>query len=100
MTVGFHPEAEAELFAALEWYAEVDREDGGVLADDLRVAFLEAVTAISETPRRFPPYLLGSRRYLLRRCPYALIFDTEPEVVVLAVAHAKRRPDYWQRRRP
>lgn len=99
MTVHVHPDAYAEMLAALDHYAEIDRQEGGQLAADLRDAFRDALGAISEAPRRYPPYLLGSRRYLMRRFPYALIFDVEPQVVVLAVAHAKRRPGYWQTRR-
>lgn len=36
----------------------------------------------------------------LRRFPYRIVFEIrEPEIVVLAVAHARRRAGYWTRRR-
>jgi mRNA-degrading endonuclease RelE of RelBE toxin-antitoxin system len=36
----------------------------------------------------------------LRRFPYRIVFEIrEPEIVVLAVAHARRRPGYWKHRR-
>jgi hypothetical protein len=36
------------------------------------------------------------RRALLTRFPYAIVFVVQPEEIrVLAVAHAKRRPQYW-----
>jgi len=31
--------------------------------------------------------------------PYAFVFDAEPTPLVLALAHAKRRPGYWKKRR-
>ena len=49
--------------------------------------------------------LLGSifrgtrRRYLLRRFPYSIIYQaTTNELRVIAVAHHRRRPGYWENR--
>jgi hypothetical protein len=42
---------------------------------------------------------LEVRRALLPRFPYALVFlELQAEIRVLAVAHAKRHPDYWLNR--
>ena len=42
---------------------------------------------------------LQIRRALLPRFPYALVFlDLPTEIRILAVAHAKRHPDYWLNR--
>lgn len=95
MSVRFHPAAEAERFAALEWYAENDRVQATGLAMELRDRFRAAIAQNESAPRTCPPHVLGSRRCL----PYALVFDIEPEVVVLAVAHSKRRPGSWAERR-
>ena len=36
------------------------------------------------------------RRFVLRRFPFAIAYDALPdELVVLAIAHALRRPSYW-----
>lgn len=36
------------------------------------------------------------RRCLLNRFPYLVIFDNRPEeVLVVAIAHVRRRPLYW-----
>ena len=41
----------------------------------------------------------GCRRYLLpNRYPYTLIYRLTPGVEVVAVAHLRRRPEYWQHR--
>lgn len=97
--VPFHPEAEAELFEALDYYDELDWLQDTRLAIDLSRRIEAALDRIEASPRAFPPYLFGTRRYLLRRFPYSVVFDVEPEVVVLAFAHAKRRPGYWKARR-
>ena len=55
-----------------------------------------AMTRIEEAPRRCPPYLADTRRYLLRRFPFFVVFrEVNGRAQILAVAHAKRRPGYW-----
>jgi hypothetical protein len=45
---------------------------------------------------RLPPHF---RRVLLPRFPYALVLDAREHMrLVVAVAHFKRRPNYWRRR--
>jgi hypothetical protein len=40
------------------------------------------------------------RRYLIRRFPYGIYYTIEGEVLVIwAVKHLHRDPDYWQGRR-
>jgi cytochrome P450 len=40
------------------------------------------------------------RRYLIRRFPYGIYYTFEEDVVVIwAVKHLHRDPDYWQHRR-
>jgi toxin ParE1/3/4 len=44
--------------------------------------------------------LHGTRKYLLRRFPYAVIYRVTDEAIeVVAVAHGRRRPGYWKTRR-
>jgi hypothetical protein len=41
----------------------------------------------------------GTRRYLLKRYPYAVIYRELDDLIwVVAVAHGKRRPGYWKSR--
>jgi hypothetical protein len=38
------------------------------------------------------------RRFILRRCPFMVIFRTmNDSILIVAVAHGKRRPGYWRR---
>jgi plasmid stabilization system protein ParE len=40
------------------------------------------------------------RRYFLRRFPYSVIYQvTSEELRVVAVAHHRRRPGYWSKRK-
>lgn len=91
------PEAIADADDAADWYAaeEPDQDlDAQFLAEVRRVASL-----IGERPRACSENEPGVRRAVLRRFPYSLIYTVEPdEVLVLAVAHHRRRVGYWRDR--
>jgi plasmid stabilization system protein ParE len=58
-----------------------------------------AVDMIVESPNRWPKFESGTRRYLMRRFPFMVIYRDKGDVIqVLAVAHARRKPGYWKRR--
>jgi hypothetical protein len=60
-----------------------------------------AESAIVRLPEAWPPFDLGTRRYLLRRFPFSVVYRVEPQrVLIVAVAHAHRRPGYWKSRTP
>ncbi len=92
------PEAEAELREALFWY-EQQREGLGV--EFLGVVEAAMLLAAS-TPRRWPLWLENDRyrRVVLRRFPYALFYELRADTIeFVAVAHVRREPGYWLRRR-
>ena len=95
MRLIYHPEAEAELVDAAEYYEE--RLPG------LGAEFLEAVDAgadvVLSDPLRAAVCGQEIRRHLLKRFPYALYYRVGTEEIrVLAVKHHSRHPDYWKHR--
>jgi toxin ParE1/3/4 len=91
--VEFHPEAAQELQAAGEWYSERSLRAAEEFAREVE----GAVRAISEAPLRWPEFTEGTRRYLLRRFPYWLIYRRKGDALqIVAVAHARRKPGYWR----
>jgi plasmid stabilization system protein ParE len=87
--------AKQDLIAAARWYE--DRRDG--LGDEL----LDEVKAALERLEQFPGIgsetLSGYRRCFVRRFPYALIYRSSGEaIVIVAVSHHRRRPGHWRRR--
>jgi len=94
----YHPQAAAELETAVRWYALEDRS----LARAFRDAAAKAEADVLEAPGRWPQYQHGTRRYLLRHFPFALVYAIEADgtVYVVALAHHKRRPGYWAERLP
>ncbi len=93
-----HAEAEAELREAMERYERQRPGLGGEFRAEVEAA-LERV--------RQNPYLYaaedesGARFCPVRRFSYTLVYlDLEEHIWIAAVAHQRRRPRYWARRRP
>jgi toxin ParE2 len=87
--------AQRELDEAVSYY-------NGQVAG-LGDAFLLEAIATIERIRQFPdawhPLGKNVRRCRLRRFPYGLIYHAdETGVLVVAVAHTHRRPEYWRDR--
>lgn len=56
-----------------------------------------AIRRIGEAPHRYPVALHGTRCVLLERFPFSIHYRvSENDVVVVAVAHQKRRPGIGQ----
>jgi plasmid stabilization system protein ParE len=94
--VEFHHEAGAEYDAAFDWY--LGRSPDAALEFDAEVN--RALAQIVEAPRRWAAGPFSTRRYLLRRFPYILIYRERAsgEIQVVAVAHTSRKPGYWRKR--
>lgn len=55
--------------------------------------------AVAEAPGRWPQYFEGSRRYVLRRFPFAVVYrEFKGTLQIVAGAHGRRRPDCWRTR--
>ena len=56
-------------------------------------------SSILRAPHRYASVHRGARRALTRRFPYQVLFTEDDErVIVLAVFHARRDPQRWQKR--
>ena len=96
-----HPAAREELLATIRYYAAIDEGDQGELAIAFQESFYRYADAITAQPR-----LHNLRRGLTRRVNltprfgehYIAYMIWNEKVVILAVAHAKRRPYFWRMR--
>lgn len=95
--VVFHAAARAELDEAIGFYESCGRG----LGIDLQLKVEEAIEKIRRNPESWPPHKrTGFRKHFLQRFPFIIFYLELPTVIwVSAVAHARRRPDYWERRR-
>ena len=92
--VEFHEEASAELEAAFDWYFARNER----IAVDFSNEVNRAIGVIAENPHRWPVGLRNTRRYLLQRFPFAIVYRELPSVIrVLAVAHGAGEPGTGRR---
>jgi toxin ParE1/3/4 len=93
--VEFHEAASLEFDAAFAWYLERSERAALRFAREIE----RAVTLIAEAPERCPSGIRGTRRFLLKRFPFAIVYRDLPVVIqIVAVAHSRRRPSYWKAR--
>lgn len=87
------PEAAAEVEDAANFY---EHELTG-LGERFLNRFQAAVEEVQLAPDMYSPLGEGYRKYGLRPFPYAVIYRAEQGVIVIvAVMHQKRRPNYWR----
>jgi plasmid stabilization system protein ParE len=93
--VEFHEGAALDVDSALDWYLR--RSDSAALR--FSEEFDRAVGLISESPQRWPSGKHGTRKFPLRRFPFVILYREMLHVVqILAVAHFRRRPNFWKNR--
>jgi len=94
-TLSIRKEAEADIAEAYIYYEQC--RDG--LGMDLMLCIDESITRIQRNPKQFKTVLKGARRAFVRKFPYGIYYILdESEIIVLAVAHARRNPKHWQSR--
>ena len=87
--------ASADLRRGVKFYS---RERSGLGAEFLR-EFELFTDLLAENPEIGTPIGGGIRKLVLKRFPYLIIYRVESErVLILAVAHERRHPDYWLER--
>ncbi len=90
-----HAEAQAEFFAALDYYAAISPRLAARFYDEIERLMREVCAA----PQRFRQYDPPARRHLGQDFPYAVVYVERPDHVwIVAVMPLRRDPDYWKHR--
>jgi hypothetical protein len=96
MRVRHHRQALEEVTAAALYYEE---QEAG-LGDRFLEAYKAAIGQVKSHPEAYRIILDEMHRHLIERFPFALIYEHRAEeIVIIAVAHLKRRPYYWADRK-
>ena len=86
-----------EFAAAVQWYEQQRPGLGGEFFE----AVSDTTTRVHNHPEIGAPLSADqrTRRVLVNRFPYQVVYRVLPhEIVIVAVAHVKRRPGYWKNR--
>jgi toxin ParE1/3/4 len=92
-----HSEAIVELDAAVAYYEQQRKGLGLEFLSSVERAF----ALIQQNPNLGTAYKIRRlRRFVLQRFPFSIFFaELEACIWIVAIAHSKRKPDYWRRRR-
>lgn len=95
MTVTFAAAANDELVDAIRYYEDQSPGLGAAFLSEVR----GAVSRIRALPFGWRSISPNSRRCLLHRFPYGIIYQVrEDRIRIIAVAHLHRKPGYWSGR--
>jgi len=90
-----HSQAQEEINEAFDWYFKRNPEAAGAFLTEVGASLAQ----IASQPQLYPIYTKNTRRRVLAKFPYSVIFQEKDDVIlIVAVAHAKRRPGYWRKR--
>ncbi len=97
MIVSTHPLAADELVDGALFYAN---EANANLGEGFIAEFERSIGLLRAFPKIGAPWRGVFRRLRLRRFPYSIVYYLSGDTLrVIALAHHKRKPGYWRRRR-
>lgn len=96
MKYSFHPAAEKELNDAIDYYNECQNDLGLEFVKEV----YSAIRNILSFPHAWPPLSTNTRRCLVNRFPYGVIYQaTGNEIFIIAMMQLNREPGYWKNRK-
>ncbi len=95
MKARFLAPAEIEMIDAAVFYEKQVSQLGANFLSILE----SAIRDICEQPEAWPDIGYGIKKRQLRRFPYSVLYQIDDsEIVIVAVMHQRRRPNYWVER--
>ena len=95
MTYSFHPEAQKELSEAVKYYEDIKTGLGLDFLKEVKMA----IKRIKDFPKAWTPFSENTRRCLVNRFPYGVIYQVEDkEIKIIAIMHLSRKPLYYRNR--
>ncbi|MEI6449866.1 MAG: type II toxin-antitoxin system RelE/ParE family toxin [Actinomycetes bacterium] len=89
------PEAEADIDEACRWYGQ----RGSCLGDAFLQSARAALSSVEQFPEGYPQVYRSTRRALLRRFPYGLLYSRSDDTYyVLGCFHTSQDPSALERR--
>ncbi len=92
MSIRLLEPAQVELDEAIAWYAE----QAPGLGDAFLIETLKVFKLVDQFPAAWHPLTPEIRRCRLKRFSYSVVYTQDgTDVLVLAIAHQHRKPNYW-----
>jgi len=95
MKYSFHPSAKNELNEAIDYYEECQLGLGFEFSKEI----YSTIHRIIRYPRAWSLLSNNTRRCLINRFPYGIIYQILNEkILIIAVMQLNRKPTYWKNR--
>lgn len=95
MNIRFLAPARAELRDAIKFYEDQRPGLGISFRDEVHAA----VERVAKHPKAWRALSPNTRRHRIQKFPYGVIYAIDAdEVLIIAIAHSHRDPDYWRER--
>ena len=90
--VEYLSDALLDLAESAAWYEEKQLGLGVRLQDAVQLT----IKKLQRQPQLGAPRRRNSRKWRVARFPYSVVYrETTEMIIIIAIAHAKRREDYW-----
>ncbi len=87
--------ARRDFDGSFDWYAGRSHQAALRFTDSLDAALMQ----VTENPTRFDSIDGVHRECALKKFPFRLVYRVlENRILVVAIAHTRRRPGYWRNR--
>jgi toxin ParE1/3/4 len=97
--VRFLPEAEAELLHEVEYYSGAGTGTGTGTGIRFQAMVEAAILLAVQHPLGGSPYPHDTRAVLVKGFPFSVLYRvSDHELLIVAVAPHRRRPNYWKLR--
>ena len=95
MEIKYHPEADEEVFQAVQWYENIDDQ----LAVRFKLELDRAERLVLQSPDSWSRYFHSTQGFRLKGFPYVMAYlQRDERLVVVALAHTRRAAGYWKNR--
>lgn len=95
MACEFHPEAKRELFDAVAHYDSINLDLGNQFIQEIE----QTLDRVEQFPQAWASLSVNSRRCRLPSFPYGVVYQIAPQgIMIVAVMHLQRQPNYWRDR--
>jgi len=94
-TIIYYSQAEDELTEIVDYYNNISDE----LGYDFLKKIKSSIQNICEFPELYPTISKFNRKCHCKRFPYNVIYHLhDNSIYIVAIAHEKRKPNYWKKR--
>lgn len=95
MKIEFLESAQYELDEAIEYYNQLRNTLGSEFLSEV----VDSLGRIAEYPDAWQQLSKRTRRCLIHRFPYGIIYQNRNDIIlVVAISNLHRQPEYWQSR--